>query len=695
MARIKRKWKRISFVVKNKSEAGDACILWLLRYYNGFASQQRFVTNANRQKDSDSIKDLLRLAKTTGFDVECWQAGFDALDSILHPVILVVNEPELGDNSYMVLCKVISHKTGISYMLYHPMKGMLSLPKAELEQLWLSKIFLSMDLVSRSSAALERKKTWKWILDSITGKWPLFILSVLANVIKVAAGIILFFIVISLIDLWPHNNALPIKTLITISALMLTILFSEILHKNLKNVTTHLHFSNQLNNFTANIFNSSTGILRERVNESLLSRYLDITASKIQLFTLLHLSFSATVILLIISSYLSLISLQTVSCLFALTLIIYLITDKMKGGITNKQLKLSMHRAALVSSFNTMLESMSTIKTSNRESEFLLKANKRNYDYLDQLYNLKKLQNKFDIIKGLAFFSVLFSILIINLLYLQSGELLPGQFLALMALALLFSFTLNNLSSGLLKYHEIKTAHFNANFDLQAPPVKAQKKSPSLHLQDLESVEIYTLGNDTHYFKALKGKVNYFHFDDMAQRLDLVSAFDQFKTSENFEIIVNNVVRYQEIELDIRKKSIAVVLSEPFIFNDSIAGNIAFSDVNHIQEAVLNFIFKYGLDNYVKRFPESLATIIGTSGYELEIRDKIIIAIARALYRGAGLLIIDEVFLGIEEYNQDALNDFLDRIKDDIIVIVLAKINPDTTFCLKENSEKNKPGSYE
>ncbi|MBB6499051.1 cysteine peptidase family C39 domain-containing protein [Pedobacter cryoconitis] len=699
MAGIKRKWKSISFIIKNKSGAGEACVLWLLRYYNRIAGKRAPANYHHVQKDSDSLKGMLKLAEEEGFEVGCWQAGFETINSILHPVILVVDDPELGKNNYVVLCKVDQHKTGPAYILYHPMKGMLSLSKAALEQLWDSGVYLTMELTKQESDTPESKQIFKWLLQPMAGKWPIFATAATINVIQASAAITLLFMLRSLIDSWlpSIDGKLPVDILIKIFVLLTTLLITQIFYENFKNVSSYISSSYQLNNFSLNIFNTVTDLSKEKNRKYLWGNYMELTRDNTQSFSLLLHTFSTILFLLLISSYLLTTDLKTFSCLFLLSGIIFFIVNKTKVNITDKKSKLSQYQTVLRSGFNSMLESINAITDSNRENEFLLKFKKENYSYQEQLYQLKKIRNRFVTYKNVSFVSIFFLILLINLQGLKSREVMPGQFSLSLILSACFAFLLNRLSFSMLEYDELKTGYFENNKEVRNQATSIKKTSNPVFAEDPESIKIYAAesGEPALYFKAIKGEVNYLQPVDFKSRKDLTLTFSQPESSENYRIIINDNFNYQEIASATRKKMVTTLLCEPFIFNESIAYNIAFNDVTHIHEALLRFIFKYKLDNYIKSFPESLATVIGPSGYGLTTIDKIIIAIARALYQGAGILLIDEQYLETEATSTIILEEFLYQIKDDITIIILCHPHPTAPSFLNKTFEQNKPSVYE
>lgn len=117
------------------------------------------------------------------------------------------------------------------------------------------------------------------------------------------------------------------------------------------------------------------------------------------------------------------------------------------------------------------------------------------------------------------------------------------------------------------------------------------------------------------------------------------------------------IVRYQDVDSgrvlidghDIRTLSLAdlrgqiiLVDQSPYLFNDTIAANIAFGLPDATPDAVARAAHAAGLDTLIARLPQGLETRTGERGQALSAGERQRVALARAFLRDPSVLILDE-----------------------------------------------------
>lgn len=109
-------------------------------------------------------------------------------------------------------------------------------------------------------------------------------------------------------------------------------------------------------------------------------------------------------------------------------------------------------------------------------------------------------------------------------------------------------------------------------------------------------------------------------------------------------------------EADLRR-AVAVVPQEPVLFSRSIRDNIGFVDrVEAIDEArVRRAAALAQLDGEIARLPQGLDTVIGEKGLTLSGGQRQRLQIARALYRGFRLLVLDDVLSAVDHDTEERL----------------------------------------
>jgi ATP-binding cassette, subfamily B, multidrug efflux pump len=115
-------------------------------------------------------------------------------------------------------------------------------------------------------------------------------------------------------------------------------------------------------------------------------------------------------------------------------------------------------------------------------------------------------------------------------------------------------------------------------------------------------------------------------------------------------------VDVREIPLATLRGAIGFVPQEPFLFSDSIAGNIRFGGQSDRDLAAVGAAGAVArLDKDVETFPKGYDTVIGERGITLSGGQKQRTAIARAVYVDSPVLILDDALSAVDTYTEDEI----------------------------------------
>jgi len=128
-----------------------------------------------------------------------------------------------------------------------------------------------------------------------------------------------------------------------------------------------------------------------------------------------------------------------------------------------------------------------------------------------------------------------------------------------------------------------------------------------------------------------------------------------------------------EYQLDNLREQIALVSQEVVLFNDTIAGNIAYGALAGTdREAITRAARAAHAMEFIEQLPEGLDTRLGESGTLLSGGQRQRLAIARALLKDAPLLILDEATSALDSESERAIQDALKEVMKDRTTLVIA-----------------------
>ncbi|RUP26602.1 MAG: ATP-binding cassette domain-containing protein, partial [Curvibacter sp.] len=115
----------------------------------------------------------------------------------------------------------------------------------------------------------------------------------------------------------------------------------------------------------------------------------------------------------------------------------------------------------------------------------------------------------------------------------------------------------------------------------------------------------------------------------------------------------------------------ALVSQDVVMFNDSLANNVAMGQA--VDEAkVLACLQAANLGDYVARQPDGLHSVVGHNAHQLSGGQRQRLAIARALYKDAPILILDEATSALDTESERLVQEALNRIMAGRTTVVIA-----------------------
>ena len=127
-----------------------------------------------------------------------------------------------------------------------------------------------------------------------------------------------------------------------------------------------------------------------------------------------------------------------------------------------------------------------------------------------------------------------------------------------------------------------------------------------------------------------------------------------------------------DLRLDCLREQVAFVFQEAFVFDDTVANNIALGNPSAGREEIEAAARQAGVEDFVRTLPHGFDTRVGSAGATLSVGQKQRIAIARGLASQAPILIFDEPTASLDPETEQALVSALQGERAQRLLVVIA-----------------------
>lgn len=140
---------------------------------------------------------------------------------------------------------------------------------------------------------------------------------------------------------------------------------------------------------------------------------------------------------------------------------------------------------------------------------------------------------------------------------------------------------------------------------------------------------------------------------------------------EEGKVFVNGEPLTEKTVLGYRS-TISYVAQEPFLFHSSIRENLQMVAPHANESDLWNALTFAAADEFVRRMPQGLDTIIGDRGIRLSGGERQRLILARAILRKPTILVLDEATSALDSENERKIQQAIDRLKGTMTIIVIA-----------------------
>jgi ATP-binding cassette subfamily B protein len=667
-------------------DCGPTCLKIISKYYNKNISVQELRALSETTREGSSLLSLSQSAENIGLRTLSVKISLESLSEVNLPCILHWNK-----NHFVVLYKIKKDKFYIS----DPAHGLLKYTRKEFLEYWIGKnateeteegIVLLLETSPKfyqTEFEKEERLGFKFLSHYIF-KYKKFLWQL---VIGLLAGsllqLVVPFLTQSVVDVGIRNQDINFIYLILIAQLFLFLGRTGIevirswilLHLSTRiNISLVSDFFIKLMALPISFFDiRMTGDILQRINDHRRIERILTTSSLNVLFSMFNL--------LIFGFVLAYYSWQIFAIFFIGSLLyfgwIFLFLKKRKDLDYKRFSQVSQEQSKVIELINGMQE----IKLHNAE-----KQKRWGWEYMQaslfkisiENLSLEQYQNV-----GSGFINELKNILItiLSALLVIEGEITLGMMLAI-------SYIVGQLNSPIAQLIEFirevqdarisldRLAEIHNKKDEEQLDVEKTNEIPHNSDLDIKNISFRYTGSSEPVLKNLDlqipaNKITAIVGVSGSGKTTLMKMLLKFYPPDEGEIRIGNFDLENVYQKTWRNKC-GVVMQEGYIFDDTIAHNIAVG-VDHIDKKKLSHAVDVAnIKTFIETLPLNYNTKIGLEGMGLSTGQKQRLLIARAVYKNPDYLFFDEATSALDANNEKTIMKKLNTFFLDKTVVVIA-----------------------
>lgn len=153
-------------------------------------------------------------------------------------------------------------------------------------------------------------------------------------------------------------------------------------------------------------------------------------------------------------------------------------------------------------------------------------------------------------------------------------------------------------------------------------------------------------------------------------KTSLMNLLMRFYDVNGGEILINGT-NLKDIKIHSLRQNIGLVTQRVYIFNDTIAKNVAYGR-EFDEEAVVNALKMANAYEFVSKLDDGIHSILNEFGTNLSGGQRQRIAIARALYQNPQILIFDEATSALDNESEKEITKAINNLRSKKIIFVIA-----------------------
>ena len=183
-----------------------------------------------------------------------------------------------------------------------------------------------------------------------------------------------------------------------------------------------------------------------------------------------------------------------------------------------------------------------------------------------------------------------------------------------------------------------------------------------------------------------------------AGKSTLCNLIPRFYDAKSGQVLIDGI-DVKAVTLKSLREQIGVISQDIYLFDDSVAHNIAYGKPDATQAEIEEAARQANAEEFILKLPKGYDTYVGERGEQLSGGQKQRIGIARAFLKNASILILDEATSSLDNENEAEIYNSLERLCANKTTIIIAHRlttikNADRIFVLS-NKKITESGSHE
>ena len=202
---------------------------------------------------------------------------------------------------------------------------------------------------------------------------------------------------------------------------------------------------------------------------------------------------------------------------------------------------------------------------------------------------------------------------------------------------------------------------------IDLPPVRGIVEFRHVHFRYNQDMDVLTDIN----ISACPGQMIALVGPSGSGKTTLTKLIPRFYDPTKGEILIDGY-NIKDVKLHSLRRQMAMVLQEPFLFNDTVKANIAYARFDALNNEIEEAACAANAHDFIMKLPHRYDSVIGERGVKLSGGQKQRIAIARAILANPRILILDEATSSVDTETEQLIQNAIYRLVKHRTTFVIA-----------------------